>query len=78
MNQQLKVNIPIGQLKQRTCPCGGIVFVQAVSLKEVPPVYSPSGNPETMIQPLGFICSQCGNLLSLRPEEPEEGNRIIT
>jgi len=54
-----------------------MVFVQVLDLKEIPALYSPSGKPETAITPLGFICSQCGKIMSLRPEESKQESRII-
>jgi len=68
---QMKVNVPLDQLKDRVCPCGCLVFSQAVTLKEIPSLYSPSGVSETAITPVGFVCATCGELIPLRPEPPE-------
>lgn len=70
--EQMNINIPIDQLKNRTCPCGSNVFLSTVALKEIPALYSPSGKIETAISPVGFVCAGCGKIMSLRPEEPEE------
>ena len=62
------VNIPVNDLKDRVCKCGGEIFATAVTLKEVPAIYSPSGIAESMIIPVGFFCIKCGNVISTRPE----------
>lgn len=65
----MQIKIPIEQLKDRVCPkCQGMLFVQIMALKELPPVYSPSGKYETNMALVGFSCVQCGTGLSLRPE----------
>jgi len=78
MAQQMNINIPMEQLKDRACSCGGTIFISAVALKELPALYSPSGHIETAIAQVGFVCCQCGQLISLRPEEPKEGKSKIT
>lgn len=68
---QMNVKVPLEQLKDRVCPCGSLVFSPAVTLKEIPSLYSPSGIPETAMSQVGFVCATCGELMSLRPEPPE-------
>lgn len=67
-----QVNINANELKDRVCPCGGMFFTDALSLKELPAMVSPSGKVETAMFKVGFICVACGKLLSLMPEEPGE------
>lgn len=71
MNNRVTMTVPLDQLKDRVCKCGGVIFVSALTLKELPPVYSPSGKYETSFIPAGFACIRCGALLSLRPEGPK-------
>ena len=71
MGQQT-INIDANTLKDRTCTCGGFIFSNAVTLKELPPLLSPSGQIETLIAQVGFVCILCGKTLSLRPEEHKE------
>ena len=78
MAQQMNINIPLKQLKDRVCSCGGTVFISAVALKEIPALYSPSGKVETAITQVGFVCCGCGKLMSLRPVEPKEEKSKIT
>ena len=66
------VKIPIDQLKDRVCECGGFVFTSAVVLKELPAIYSPSGKPDSLIQPAGFMCARCGRVIPMLPEIKEE------
>ena len=70
--QHMNINIPADQLEDRLCVCGNAVHVPAVSLKAIPALYSPSGNPETMILQTGFICAKCGAMMTLRPVAPKE------
>jgi hypothetical protein len=71
-----QVNINADQLKDRMCSCGGMFFTDALSLKEVPAMVSPSGKPETAMFKVGFVCVKCGKVMSLRPEEPKEEPKI--
>lgn len=66
----MNINIPLNQLKDRVCKCGGFIFVSAMILKEVPPIYSPTGGYETLMQPAGFVCALCGTVIPLTPEGP--------
>jgi len=75
---QMNVNVPLEQLKDRACSCGGKVFISAVALKELPALYSPSGHIETAIAQVGFVCCGCGQLMSLRPGKPKEDMPKIT
>ena len=77
MKKQIMMNIPMQQLKDRVCKCGGFIFVSALALKEVPPIYSPSGQIETAMQQVGFMCIQCGNVLPIQPETTKEESKII-
>ena len=70
--QQMTMNVPLNQLKDRICPCGEKVFVKALTLKELPALQSPSGMPETAMSQIGFACVTCGLVIPLRPEEPKE------
>jgi hypothetical protein len=73
MGQQMNVNINANTLKDRVCSkCGGMVFTHALTLKEMPPLLSPSGKYETMMLPVGFVCVGCGTVMSMRPGEPKE------
>lgn len=65
------VRVNANELKDRQCThCGGLVFSHALSLKEVPPLRSPSGRAETAMTPIGFVCVTCGEFMTLRPEDP--------
>ncbi|HQL01057.1 MAG TPA: hypothetical protein PK090_09795 [Smithellaceae bacterium] len=70
--QNMTMNVPLNQLKDRICPCGEKVFVKAFTLKELPALQSPSGIPETAMSQIGFACVTCGLVIPLRPEEPKE------
>jgi len=58
------LTIPITELKERVCKCGSEIFVQALRLREVPAIYSPSGKPSTMRIEVGYLCAHCGCSLS--------------
>ena len=73
----IMMKIPLDQLKDRVCKCGGFIFVTALALKEVPTVYSPSGKPETAMQQVGFMCINCGEVLTVAPEEPKEDKSLL-
>jgi len=77
MAKQMKVNVPMDQLKDRVCECGGQLFISAVGLKELPALYSPSGQVESAVIPVGFVCCGCGAFMSLRPEEPKKKESMI-
>ena len=75
MGQQL--NVPVDQLPDRICRCGGTVFTPALCLKEIPAIYSASAQKETMMLNAGFICGKCGALMSLRPEETKPEQKLV-
>jgi hypothetical protein len=77
MAEQIKVNIPIEQLKDKVCSCTNALFIPALQLKIIPPIYSPSGQPEYMMLQVGFLCTNCGERIPLRPEV-EQDKKIIT
>ena len=72
------VKIPLDQLKDRVCECGGFIFTSAVVLKELPAIYSPSGKADSLIQPAGFVCVRCGRIISMLPEVKEEEKPRLT
>ena len=73
MGRQTQMNVDASTLKDRVCgKCGGFVFTHALSLKEMTPLVSPSGQYETAMAPVGFACIACGELMTLRPEPPKE------
>jgi hypothetical protein len=73
------MNVPLDQLKDRTCDkCGGLVFTTALLLKELPALYSPAGVLDTAILQAGFVCVQCGNVISRLPVPAEkEESKIL-
>ncbi len=73
----IKMTVPLDQLKDRVCKCGGFIFTSALALKELPPIYSPSGQYETTMQQVGFVCIRCGNVLPVRPEFPKTEDDVI-
>jgi hypothetical protein len=77
MAEQIKMNIPLDQLKDKVCECGNALYIPALQLKIVPPLYSPSGQPEYVMLQVGFLCTTCGERIPLKPEaDPEK--KIIT
>lgn len=70
--QPKQMQIDGDKLADRICSCGGKIFTDAMGLKELPPLLSPSGKYETVTIKVGFFCVGCGKLMSLRPEEPKE------
>lgn len=78
MAQEMQVKIPLNQLKDRVCKCGNAVFVLGLRIKEVPPIYSPTGQAESAATQHCFLCSACGIEMSLHPEDKEEERKIIT
>lgn len=75
--EKMNINIPADQLKDRICECTNTVFIVALNLKEVPTLYSPTGKPETMMLQVGFLCSNCGKMMPLRPEPPKEEEKKL-
>jgi hypothetical protein len=76
LGRQTQVNVDASTLEDRVCKCGGMVFSHALSLKVMTPLISPSGQYETAMAPLGFVCVACGTVVSLRPEIPKEESMI--
>lgn len=70
-NNNMRMQIDGDNLKDRVCDCGGRVFTTAFSLKALPALQSPSGQAETIMAQIGFVCVGCGAVISLRPEEPK-------
>ena len=60
----------MNQLKDRVCKCGGFIFAPAQTLKELPAFYSLSGVNETVMMHIGFVCIRCGEMISLKAEDP--------
>jgi hypothetical protein len=69
--RQVQVRVPISELKDRVCPkCQGMLFIQMMALKELPPVYSPSGQYETNMSLVGFGCGvRNGHITAARAGE---------
>jgi hypothetical protein len=67
----MQIQIDGDSLKDRVCDCGGKVFTNAFSLKELPALQSPSGQMETVMAQVGFVCVTCGLVIPLRPEKPK-------
>ena len=76
MTEQIKMNIPIDQLKDQICKCGNTVWVSAMQLKIIPPLYSQTSRYEHLMLPYGFFCTACGNMIPLRPTE--DASKILT
>ena len=70
-NNNMQMKIDGDSLKDRVCDCGGKVFTTALTLKELPALQSPSGQMETVMAQVGFVCVTCGLVIPLRPEEPK-------
>ena len=78
MPKQMNINIPVDQLKDRVCQqCGGGLFLSAMTLKNVPSLYSPTGHTETMQVHAGYLCTACGCLAPVREEEQKEDASTI-
>lgn len=73
----MQLQIDGDKLKDRICECGGKVFTNALTLKELPAIQSPSGQPETAMAQVGFVCVGCGKVMSVRPEPKEESKLVI-
>ena len=76
MTEQLKINVPLNQLKVQECKCGSTSFLPATQLRILPPLYSAIGKYEYVMLQTGFLCASCGAAVAMRPEEPE--SKIIT
>jgi len=71
------INIDASTLEDRLCAnCGGKFFAEAMCLKEIPAILSPSSQPETVMIKQGFVCVGCGTIKSLRPT-PDEGKKVV-
>jgi hypothetical protein len=77
MAEQIKMNVPLDQLKDKVCECGNALYIPALQLKIVPPLYSPSGQPEYVMLQVGFLCVNCGESIPLKPT-PDSEKMIIT
>lgn len=78
MAEQIKVNVPVSELKTIVCfKCGGEHFAQAGQLKVVPSVYSPTGKEEVIMIQSGFLCVSCGTPAQLKEPKKEEQSNII-
>ncbi len=73
LEKQFNVNTEWDNLKERVCPhCGGRIFSKdALFLRIIPALLSPTGMPETAMHPAGFVCLNCGQVIPLRPTEEE-------
>lgn len=76
MAEQIRVNIPADQLKDQICTCKNGLWIAALQLKIVPPLYSASGKREYLALHTGFLCTNCGTLIPIRPAE-EESSIIV-
>lgn len=57
------------------CECGSTTFLQAVELKKLSALVSPSGQNELVPMP-AFICSSCGKVLDLsKINDKSEANK---
>ena len=70
--KQLKMQVPLAQLKDRECKCGSKAFLQVYGLKELPALYSPSNRAETMMVHVGFACLVCGKTKPLSPDDEDK------
>ena len=57
--------------KTVTCPCGGMLFENALLLKKIPALISPSGQEEMYPMEI-LICKLCGKV----PEELNAGSML--
>ena len=69
MADQIKMTIGADKLDNVVCECGNIMFMTAIQLKDIPALYSPSGKPERLMIQSGFLCTNCGKMIPLRPDE---------
>jgi len=59
----------IKNFKTVTCSCGSMIFEEAIILKKISPLVSPTGKEE--IQPIDvLVCKKCGKV----PKELNIGN----
>jgi hypothetical protein len=77
MAEQIKMNIPIDSLKDQICECTNALWLPAMQLKAVPPLYSQTGTPQYLMIQIGFLCTACGTRIPLQPITDEE-KRVIT
>ena len=61
----------IKDFKSVTCDCGGILFENAMILKKISPIVSPTGKEELYPMEI-LICKKCGKV----PNELNVGNMI--
>jgi cell division FtsZ-interacting protein ZapD len=76
MDKQITLSIPADQLKDQICKCGNTMWMLAQNLKIVPPLYSQSGRYEHLMIQSGFLCTNCGTLIPLRPVV--DAKKVIT
>jgi len=73
MAEQIKINVPLSELKSIVCyKCGNEHFAQAGQLKIVPSIYSPSGKEEVIMIQSGFLCVSCGTPAQMQPPKEED------
>jgi len=63
------INIDPNKLDTQICPeCEGIACCEVFMLKHLPALISPSGKPQILKVPQGFICTACGaNMFNVIP-----------
>jgi hypothetical protein len=74
MAKQIKINVPLNQLKTETCVCTNTLWIPALQLRILPPIYSASGKYEYAMIQVGFLCSACGVQIPMRPEDLNGGS----
>jgi hypothetical protein len=67
--KNLKMDIKLADLKDRICECGCKAFMKIYGLKEMPAMYSPSGQMETVMLHVGFACIVCGKAKAISPDK---------
>ena len=77
MAEQIKINVPLDSLKDEVCSCGNGLWLPALQLKIVPPLYSQTGKHEYLMMQVGFLCTNCGNRIGLKPVIENKSN-IVT
>jgi len=55
----LKINP--ANLKTHVCECGNETFLPGGTLKLIPKIMSPSGQPEFLMIP-GYVCTKCNTI----------------
>jgi hypothetical protein len=63
-----QLNVNINQLEPMCCGgCGSLTFVQMISVRYLPALQSPNGQPGTVFMPAGVACTQCGTENDAKP-----------